>query len=458
MSESFLEVIDILLKSKEDKLAINLVKFLENRSSTTTQFDILAKAVFDGKRYSESLELCEKALSLAESVEEIISIRTNMVKIYTKLNHPEKALEQLTILQNIAPPTFDLLAANSFAHYLNNEKHKAEEILLQLLTLDLSEKDRTSVKFNLGTYKMMRGEFLSGLHDFLIEGKNMGLWHNAGSIFSNKIMSTIEKIQNDNGLIPWDGSIQESIQNKKFVVLAEAGIGDEIINIRFLNKLKSMGFDPYWYQIPGDNRTSLSDMFRRNGFNVIESLVGFEGSIYSQSMHLPLLMKLDPSELWDGPYLFSEPRKDINSNKLKIAIRWQGNTEYEEDLHRSVDLNLLLNTLDSPVVEIHSIQRDINYKIPSQVIDHRNEMRTWDDTLSIIQACDVVVTTCTSVAHASAAMGKKTYVFVPISSYYVWCHPTEKSPWYGDHVTLLRQVSPRSWTEPLRKLKNELQI
>jgi hypothetical protein len=65
---------------------------------------------------------------------------------------------------------------------------------------------------------------------------------------------------------------------------------------------------------------------------------------------------------------------------------------------------------------------------------------------------DLVITSCTSVAHAAAAMGKETIVITPISAYYVWCHTMEQSPWYGEHVKLLRQEKPRSWKEPLNKL------
>jgi hypothetical protein len=56
----------------------------------------------------------------------------------------------------------------------------------------------------------------------------------------------------------------------------------------------------------------------------------------------------------------------------------------------------------------------------------------------------------------AASQGKKVYVFVPISAYYTWCHSAEKSPWYGENVTLLRQTKPRNWDEPMAKLKDLL--
>jgi len=53
-------------------------------------------------------------------------------------------------------------------------------------------------------------------------------------------------------------------------------------------------------------------------------------------------------------------------------------------------------------------------------------------------------------------MGKEVCVIVPISCYYVWCNPTDKTPWYGDNVHIFYQKQPRSWIEPLNQLKQYL--
>jgi len=74
----------------------------------------------------------------------------------------------------------------------------------------------------------------------------------------------------------------------------------------------------------------------------------------------------------------------------------------------------------------------------------------------MIHDMDIVITSCTSIGHASAAMGKRTIIITPISAYYTWCHSTAQSPWYGDNLTILRQEKPRSWDEPLVQLKKVL--
>ena len=109
---------------------------------------------------------------------------------------------------------------------------------------------------------------------------------------------------------------------------------------------------------------------------------------------------------------------------------------------------------------LYSLQRDTGLdqlKDYPYIFDMSPDMTTFMDTLGIIQNLDIVITSCTSVAHAAAAMGKRVFVFVPISGYYVWAHSMKQSPWYGDNVTILRQTKPRSWAEPIAELKTYLQ-
>jgi ADP-heptose:LPS heptosyltransferase len=77
--------------------------------------------------------------------------------------------------------------------------------------------------------------------------------------------------------------------------------------------------------------------------------------------------------------------------------------------------------------------------------------REFADTFSIIQNLDMVVTSCSFVAHVAASLGKEVCVFVPIMEYYVWTSSTGKSMWYGDNVHLFRQKKPRTWDAPIKQ-------
>jgi len=66
---------------------------------------------------------------------------------------------------------------------------------------------------------------------------------------------------------------------------------------------------------------------------------------------------------------------------------------------------------------------------------------------------DIIITSCTSIAHASAALGKETIVFVPLDDFYIWSEGKDKSSWYGDNLTIIRQEEPNNWIKPIKKLK-----
>jgi sulfotransferase len=105
---------------------------------------------------------------------------------------------------------------------------------------------------------------------------------------------------------------------------------------------------------------------------------------------------------------------------------------------------------------VYSLQRDSDIRdLPESVVDLQNQIVTWDDTAAAIANLDLVITSCTSVAHLAAAMGKETWIIVPILPYHVWALPGERSPWY-DSVRLFRQEVFGNWDAPLQKVKAEL--
>jgi len=82
-------------------------------------------------------------------------------------------------------------------------------------------------------------------------------------------------------------------------------------------------------------------------------------------------------------------------------------------------------------------------------------MKTFEDTASIIAGLDLVITSCTSIAHLSAALGKETWVIVPIMPYYAWAERKPTSVWY-ESVKLFRQQQYGDWSHPLSEVRSEL--
>ena len=111
-------------------------------------------------------------------------------------------------------------------------------------------------------------------------------------------------------------------------------------------------------------------------------------------------------------------------------------------------------------VDLYSLQLSDSSHIDVSkynITDLEEHLTDWEQTAGAIANLDLVITSCTSIAHLSAAMGKETWVIIPSMPYYVWAVPGSKSAWY-DSVNLIRQEEFGNWDKPFTKVKQELEI
>jgi hypothetical protein len=434
-----IEQLAISLDQMQEKpAAVTLLDALERNSTQFEQFDEIAKSYFKIKEYEKAYTTAEKALALYSGPSSY-AVKYNTLNTANHANYPERAMTLIKQLEIINPDDTDLQMEKAFAFFLLNQKDQAEKILRQQLANPRNdEKTRTKIRFNLGTYELLRDEFQAGLRKFLFEGRKLDYWKKPEFAFER-----------------WEG---QSCPNRTIYVRSEAGIGDEFINIRFATHLAKIGMKPIWYT----ERKEMAEIFRRCGFDAVfevDQINLNQNPTWVHSMDLPVYLNLEYADLWHGPYINAKSSSSHikKSHKPKIGIRWQGNPSYDQDLHRSIPFDEMFDAVAHLDADIYSLQRDTGLEelagYEDKITRLDMHMNSYEDTLSMIGDLDLVITSCTSIAHAAAAMGKETIVITPISAYYTWCHSTEKSPWYGNNLTILRQEKPRSWSEPLNKLK-----
>jgi hypothetical protein len=421
----------------EKSAAVTVLDALARNSTMFQQYDDVAKCYFKIKEYEKALKYAELALTSAPT-QGLYAAKYNVINVANHANYPERAMTLIKQLEIINPNDLDVKLEKAFSFFLLNQKDKAEAILrTELDNPKHDDKTKTKIRFNLGTYELLRDEFQSGLRKFLFEGRKLEYWKKPSLPFKF-----------------WEGQIDEG---KTIVIRAEAGIGDEFINVRFMKHLRERGMYPIWFS----ERKDIAAVFNRNGFTTVSDVrdIKDKSAYWTHSMDLPVYLNLEYKDLWDGPYIQPDITRSLPAElgvmNLKVGLRWQGNPGYDQDLHRSIPLSDLWSAVKDTEAEFYSLQRDTGLDEIGilEINNMERHLDHWEDTLNIINDLDVLVTSCTSVAHASAAMGKRTIIITPISSYYTWCHSMKQSPWYGDHVTVLRQQKPRVWDEPLAELK-----
>lgn len=310
---------------------------------------------------------------------------------------------------------------------INGEFEKSEEILKSL------PKDDARVIFNLGWHKMRRRNLQSAF-----ECLNVGRFID---VFGNP---------------PIPGKIwkDEPLDNKTLLFRCEGGYGDQILNFRFAKKFQEMGA-----RVIVSCSSELKELFSRHGFICINNDV--EENVYYDywipAMSAPYILGMEYDDIDGGQFIYPSNKFSIYSKKekLKVGIRWSGNPKFEHHQYRKFPPEFIIDLHEVPNTSFYSLQRDNDLIDGLPFADMKDRMKSWEDTANIISDLDLVITSCTSIAHLSGAMGIPTWVIVPILPYYTWSVPGKKSKWY-DSVTLFRQTEFGKWDDVFEEVKHEL--
>ena len=74
------------------------------------------------------------------------------------------------------------------------------------------------------------------------------------------------------------------------------------------------------------------------------------------------------------------------------------------------------------------------------------------ETSALISNCDLVISTCTSIANLAGALGKRTWVLAQYAMDFRWFN---NSPFYSS-VTVYRQLTPGDWSPVLQQVNHDI--
>lgn len=400
--------------------------FLEIASNNCTNISLLDNIAFlqqELKDYKSCVNSLKTCLSLAPDTQSKFAIRANLAKTLNHLNEPMVSLGY-SKLNAAVTFDFDTQMEMAFSYYLMGDYAESEKMMRHLVEMpNLPDDVRGRIEYNLGSYDIERGEFKKGLKGFVDVGHRIKIWH-------NRFIDNIPV---------WNG---ENVSGKTVLIHAEGGIGDELINVRFMNNLKRLGANPVW--ITGNK--SLCEVFNRNGFQTVTSVedVSTTNSVQCMAMYLPILLNLDSNELWNGSYLgpseeYLEKWRKLLPEGKKLVVKWSGNPFYDQDLHRAIPLDHINNVQYSGTKINLQLEPELYQPNMFNAGEH---ITSIEDTLALLSLCDDLITSCTSVAHMNGALGKNGVICPPIASYYVWLG---ESKWYDDSLKVVRQTKHKDW-------------
>jgi hypothetical protein len=288
--------------------------------------------------------------------------------------------------------------------------------------------------FNRAWYEMMRGNLLRGL-----ELLDRGRWERS---FGDPPLPTNKPIYRN-----------ENLEGKHLLLCSEGGYGDEIINVRFAKDFAERGA-----KVIVTCDAALKSVFSR--VPGVSAVVGHKAArevyhdFWVPAMSAARVLEKEYATLSGSPFLSVSPeyrakwkeffeRNYSLKERPRLGLRFYGNPQFEHEQHRKFPKEGLLSAVGNrPWVNLQKEETDLR-------------LESWEDTLAVIEQLDLVITSCTSVAHAAAGLGKKTWVIVPILPYYVWAYPGGKSPWYQS-VRLFRQKKFGEWESVFAEIAEAL--
>jgi hypothetical protein len=304
--------------------------------------------------------------------------------------------------------------------------------------------------FNRGWFLLQQGDYQKGCQ-LLENGRFI-------SVYGSPPLKTNKPIFNPQ---------EHDIRGKSIIISLEGGYGDEIIHARFATSFKEQGASKVYLaaapelvgvfsRIPGVDNVILRDAADtvQHDFWVPGFSAGWvAGHTFNNFPSKPYMFPNEKSvDLW---------KQILNGNdKIKVGIRWAGNPKFEHQQFRKFPEQFMTNLAKYKELQVYSLQRDHNIiDLPEGITDLQHFLLSWEDTMACISNLDLVITSCTSIAHIAAAMGKETWVLPPILPYHTWAYGSpqnNKSPYY-DCVTLFRQIEAGKWNNTFQKLYTALE-
>ena len=268
----------------------------------------------------------------------------------------------------------------------------------------------------------------------------------------------------------WNGE-----KEKKIFIWKEQGIGDEIMFCSIIPEILNISKKII---LCCDER--LISIFKRSISNNIKYITNFDQISENEfDYHIPMgsLQRLFRNKIEDykisakGYLLDDKKRTSIleqnlkkNNNKL-IGISWHTNSFISMKSFRNISLEKLTLSLNFPKINFINLQygdfsKEIkllneyqNINIYDDLeIDKKNNL---DDLVSLMAACDLVITIDNITAHLAGNLGISSMILLPYNADPRWGLKNENSYLYNS-VKLYRQLNLGNWDDVLKKLRKDV--
>lgn len=398
------------------------------------------------EQYDIEVELLEKAFKIKPFGLE--NLKT-LYDAYRNNEQLEKAKETAEKIIEKEPDNSDnYYRLGEISDKIYNKYEKEEDIKNAILNLEIAKKMNPNKKLyykaltilytKTGDFQKVKGawdncfKFKSQITntDFVDYGMFLirtGYFKNGFEFYEKRFMTETKAVQYPKINKPlYDG--KKDISGKTLLVQSEQGFGDVFLFSRFFYELKNRNIKII-ARVPN---TTLEIVKRSFPFVQAVSnekkLEDINFDYHIPLMSLPLALNLNKANIPNkGKYLFADENKTkefknklFNNNKFKIGINYKGSLRGLNT--RNVPLEELLPLTKINNVQVYSLQfdePDETFK-DTNIINLAPYIKTFDDTASLTDNMDLMITADNSTMNLSGALGKKTFCLFNMIPEFRW--------------------------------------
>lgn len=392
------------------------------------------------KRFDEALNIFKTILKIKPN---FLNAINNIANCYKLIGNYEDAIEYYQRAINIKPNYIESIFNIGICFYELNKFDDAEKKYIEAIKINPSF---IEANFALSIIKLLKGNYKEGLP--LYE------WR--------KKRSSFKKYDFYGSKNEWLGN--EDINNKIIYITKEQALGDYIQFSRYFPLIEKMGakmiLDP-----PKPIRNLIDNM----GINYThaDDLKKLSFDYYCPIASLPLAFNTTIETIPNQtPYFFTPAiiKKywidKLNSKKIKVGLKWSGNSKYVDDKNRSTSLAQFLPLFDLPY-EFHSLHIEYtknDEKLKNTISNlycHKDEIIGLDNTAGLVNVMDLIISVDTGIVQLCGALGKKFWNLLPYTSDHRWLLDRNDSPWFPG-AKLYRQSNIGDWDTVIKNVKKDL--
>ncbi len=319
---------------------------------------------------------------------------------------------------------------------------EALALLDQVLELHPAE---PNTRFQRATVHLLRKNFVAGWEDYAYRG-----------IGSSKNFR----------VLPYPMWAGESLQGKTVVVLAEQGLGDQVMFASCLPDLLRQSPKRVIFEVMARVAPTLARSFpdceviastQKRDVAWAKGLTDVD--CYVPLAELPRYFRPDVSSFPGTPYLRADPQRvDYWRQKLdeigpgpKIGFSWRGGTPSTRSVLRTLDVDMAAQWMTRVPADWVSLQYGAVESDLQRMSECGWNLTHWpqaikdlDEFAALISALDAVVTVCNTTVHYAGALGVPVWVMAPAIPEWRYGVEGASMPWYGS-ATVVRQQTMGEW-------------